>query len=110
MKRTILLGTASLLLLSGCAQLRHPVDRFTYRQEPLVREVEHGMSQERVLAIGGKPSSAQARQVRPGLCHDYILSHGSQQQPYHVSFDASGHVDGKGFSTCHQLEEHQRNP
>ncbi len=101
---------AAVLVLAGCASnVQNPVDRITYRDEPLVRDVEEGMTQERVLAIGGEPSSAGARTAAPGLCHDYILSRDGKQQPYYVSFDASGRVDGKGFLTCRQLEENQRN-
>ncbi|WP_313025103.1 osmotically-inducible lipoprotein OsmE [Pseudomonas lopnurensis] len=101
---------AAVMLLAGCASnVQNPVDRLTYRDEPLVRDVEDGMTQERVLAIGGKPSNASARTVVPGLCHDYILSHEGKRQPYYVSFDASGRVDGQGFLTCRQLEENQRN-
>lgn len=84
------------------------MDRFTYRSEPLVKDVREGMSQERVLTLGGEPSRVHTRHSRPGLCHDYVLSRNGKEQVYHVSFDAAGRVDGKGFLSCAQLEENQR--
>ena len=100
---------APVVLLAGCSgNVQNPVDRITFRDEPLVRDVETGMSQEQVLAIGGEPSKAAARTVVPGSCHDYILNRDGDQQPYYVSFDDSGRVDGQGFLTCDQLEENQR--
>ncbi|MCQ4262428.1 transcriptional regulator [Stutzerimonas stutzeri] len=101
---------APVVLLVGCSgNVQNPVDRITFRDQPLVRDVETGMSQERVLAIGGEPSKASARRAVPGLCHDYILNRDGKQQAYYVSFDASGRVDGQGFLTCKQLDENQRN-
>ncbi len=101
---------APVVLLAGCSgNVQNPVDRITFRDQPLVRDVETGMSLKRVLTIGGEPSKASARGAAPGLCHDYILNHDGKQQPYYVSFDASGRVDGQGFLTCKQLDENQRN-
>lgn len=95
--------------ISGCASnSQNPLDRVTYRGEPLVKDVKHGMSQERVLAVGGEPSSVTPRTARPGLCQEYVLYHDGHETPYFVAFDASGHVDGKGFLTCAQMEENQR--
>ena len=49
------------LLLAGCSgNVQNPVDRITFRDEPLVRDVETGMSQEQVLAIGGAVSAMHA--------------------------------------------------
>lgn len=97
------------VVVSGCAtHSQNPIDRLTFRAEPLVKDVEHGMSQERVLAIGGEPSSVTPRNARPGLCQEYVLYHDGEQNPYFVSFDADGRVDGKGFLTCAQLDENQR--
>lgn len=97
------------VLLVGCAgNVQNPVDRITFRDQPLVRDVETGMSQAQVLTIGGEPSKTTGRNVVPGLCHDYILNRDGNQQPYYVSFDGAGRVDGKGFLTCHQLGENQR--
>ena len=108
-KRTLFF-IAPLALLIGCSgNVQNPVDRITYRDEPLVRDVETGMTQARVLSIGGEPSRATARTVVAGLCHDYILNRDGKQQPYYVSFDSAGRVDGQGFLTCKQLEENQRN-
>ncbi len=95
--------------VSGCASnSQNPLDRGTYRGEPLVKDVKHGMSQERVLALGGEPSSVTPRTARPGLCQEYVLYHDGHETPYYVTFDSSGHVDGKGFLTCAQMEENQR--
>jgi len=95
--------------VSGCASnSQNPLDRVTYRGEPLVKDVKHGMPQERVLALGGEPSSVTPRTARPGLCQEYVLYHDGHETPYYVTFDSSGHVDGKGFLTCAQMEENQR--
>jgi len=70
-KRALYIFTP-VVLLAGCSgNVQNPVDRITFRDEPLVRDVETGMSQEQVLAIGGEPSKAAARTVAPGICHDY---------------------------------------
>lgn len=95
--------------ITGCASnMQNPVDRFSYRSEPLVKDVSNGMSQERVLAIGGEPSRVNSRGSRPGVCHDYVLSRDGKEQVYYVSFDGAGRVDGKGFLSCAQHEENQR--
>lgn len=95
--------------LSGCASnSQNPLDRVTFRGEPLVKDVKHGMSQERVLALGGEPSSLTPRTARAGTCQEYVLYHDGHETPYYVTFDASGNVDGKGFLTCSQMEENQR--
>ncbi|TRX73972.1 osmotically-inducible lipoprotein OsmE [Pseudomonas mangiferae] len=100
------LGT---LTLAGCAgKPENPVDHFTYRDEPLVKQVEKGMTKERVLAIGGPASSSVKRTYRPGTCNNYILTTDGHQQPFHVSFDANGLVDHTGFMTCAQREERER--
>lgn len=80
-KRTLFF-IAPLALLIGCSgNVQNPVDRITYRDEPLVRDVETGMTQARVLTIGGEPSRATARTVVPGLCHDYILNRDGKSSP-----------------------------
>jgi len=108
LNRTVYAMVPALLLVGCSGNVQNPVDRITFRDEPLVRDVENGMSQARVLTIGGEPSSTRARAVMPGLCHDYILNRDGKQQPYYVSFDGTGRVDGQGFLTCKQLEENQR--
>ncbi|AWM58871.1 osmotically-inducible lipoprotein OsmE [Pseudomonas songnenensis] len=109
LNRTIYAIVPTLLLVGCSGNVQNPVDRITFRDEPLVRDVENGMSQARVLTIGGEPSRTSGRSVVPGLCHDYILNRDGKQQPYYVSFDGTGRVDGQGFLTCRQLEENQRN-
>ncbi|TLX57457.1 osmotically-inducible lipoprotein OsmE [Stutzerimonas nosocomialis] len=105
-------ATASLItiaLLAGCAgHVQNPVDRVTFRDEPLVKDVRDGMTRAEVLTMGGEPSATSDRVASPGTCNDYILSHKGDQQPYFVSFDANGRVDGKGFLTCRQMDENQR--
>lgn len=109
MLRQLVTATLVAGALTGCASnMQNPMDRFTWRSEPLVKEVRKGMSQDRVLTVGGEPSRVHTRRSRPGVCHDYVLSRNGKEQLYHVSFDASGRVDGKGFLSCAQLEENQR--
>ncbi len=108
MLKPLLTAAIVVTALTGCANLQNPVDRFTYRSEPLVRDVSKGMSQDRVLTIGGEPSRVSSRSGQPGVCHDYVLSRDGKQQVYYVSFDGAGRVDGKGFLSCVQLEENQR--
>lgn len=109
MLKPILFAATAVALLSACSShVQNPVDRVTFRDQPLVKDVRKGMSEEQVLTLGGKPSSSMTRTVNPGLCHDYILSHNGEKQPYYVSLDSTGHVDGKGFLTCKQMEENER--
>ncbi len=92
--------------LAGCAstKVQNPVNYITFRNEPLVKDVEKGMSQQEVLRIGGTPSGTQKRLMKPGSCNSYILNKDGQQQPFYVSFDGSGKVDGSGFLSCSELE------
>ncbi len=99
----VLIGLAT---LGGCAG-HDPVDRVVYRDEPLVRDVEPGMSKERVLTVGGPPSSEVDRQAQPGSCNNYVLNHDGREQTYYVTFDGQGRVDGKGFTTCEEIDRHQ---
>jgi osmotically inducible lipoprotein OsmE len=95
--------------VTGCAARgSNPVDYVTYHNEPLVKQVEEGMSRDKVLTLGGPPSTEVKRSVYPGTCNNYVLNHDGKEQPYHVSFNASGHVDHKGFTTCEEFEKYQR--
>lgn len=96
--------------LAGCAstKVQNPVNYITFRNEPLVKDVEKGMSQQEVLRIGGTPSGTQKRLMKPGSCNSYILNKDGQQQPFYVSFDGSGKVDGSGFLSCSELDRHER--
>ncbi|MBM7061275.1 osmotically-inducible lipoprotein OsmE [Pseudomonas sp. UL073] len=95
--------------VAGCAtKPENPVDYYTYRNEPLVKQVEDGMSQQQVLTIGGTPSSKEQRSVHPGSCNNYVLNVDGHQQAYYVTFDSAGKVDSKGFMTCAQHEQNQR--
>lgn len=101
------LGIAT--ILAGCAgTLENPADHFTYRNEPLVQQVDNDMSKQQVLEIGGPPSSETARTVQPGTCNDYILTRDGHQQPYYVSFNSAARVDGQGFMTCKMMESNER--
>lgn len=98
-----------LTLLAGCAgKAENPIDHLTFRNEPLVKQVERGMSKERVMEIGGPASAEMNRSQQPGTCNNYILNRNGHQQPYYVSFDSSERVDDKGFMTCEQMEINQR--
>jgi osmotically inducible lipoprotein OsmE len=96
--------------VSGCANttVQNPVDFVTYRNEPLVKQVENGMTEQQVLTLGGTPSTRVQRKVRPGTCNNYVMNKEGHEQVYHVSFDANGRVDNKGFMTCEQRETNER--
>lgn len=95
-------------LTAGCAvNPENPVDYVTYRDEPLVKQIEDGMSKQQVLTIGGPPSSQINHSDKPGSCNNYVLSRDGHQQVYYVSFDANGQVDSKGFMTCEQHSANQ---
>ncbi|AGI26232.1 osmotically-inducible lipoprotein OsmE [Pseudomonas sp. MT3] len=110
MDKRSLLALLVLASLAGCASTRvqNPVNYITFRDEPLVRNVDKGMTGEQVLRIGGPPSATQKRLMNPGSCNSYILSKDGQQQPFYVSFDGSGKVDGSGFMSCSELDRHER--
>ncbi|MGV8916478.1 MAG: osmotically-inducible lipoprotein OsmE [Pseudomonas sp.] len=107
-KQTV--ATLSVLAaLTGCAgHTQNPVDYVTYRNEPLVKQVDKGMNEQQVLTIGGEPSSRQHRKVHAGSCNNYVLNHDGSQQTYYVTFDGNGKVDTKGFMTCDQREDNER--
>ena len=91
--------------LVGCgSRPENPVDYVTYRDQPLVKQVENGMTMQKVIAIGGSPSTV-IDLPHGGTCNNYILKREGQQQAYYVRFDATGHVDAKGFKTCEQREK-----
>lgn len=108
------LATACFLAaLAGCSSnttVQNPVDFVTYRDQPLVKQVEKGMTRQQVLTIGGTPSTEVQRKVNAGTCNNYVLTHEGHQQPYYVNFDANGRVDTKGFMTCEQRELNERAP
>lgn len=94
--------------ISGCSTLENPVDYVTFRDEPLVKQVEHGMTQEQVRTLGGPPSTQVENRFTGGTCNNYVLNVDRHEQPYYVSFDANGRVDSKGFMTCEQHQDNQR--
>jgi osmotically inducible lipoprotein OsmE len=96
--------------VTGCTSttLQNPVDFATYRNEPLVKQVDEGMTKEQVLTIGGTPSTTVQRQAHPGTCNNYVLNRDGHQQAYYVTFDNSGHVNSKGFMTCEQRDSNER--
>lgn len=103
----VLIASAALAACSSNSRPENPVDYVTYRNEPLVKQVENGMTTQKVIAIGGSPSNM-SDLPNGGICNDYILNKNGKQQPYYVRFDASGHVDAKGFKTCKQREEDRK--
>lgn len=104
-KRT-LAAFCVLASVAGCAaNVQNPVDvTAAYRDEPLVKQVQNGMTMQQVIAIRGTPSSVVDGTARAagGTCNNYVLNRDGKQQAYYVSFDGSGHVDSKGFMTCAQ--------
>lgn len=91
--------------LAGCgSRPENPVDFVTYRNEPLVKQVENGQTMQRVIAIGGSPSTV-IDLPHGGTCNNYVLNRDGHQQAYYVRFDATGHVDDKGFKTCEQRQK-----
>jgi len=96
--------------LAGCSSttLQNPVDYATYHNEPLVKQVDDGMTEQQVLTIGGEPSNRVHRKVHPGTCNNYVLNKDGHQQTYYVNFNANGRVDSKGFMTCDQREANER--
>ncbi|WP_414154366.1 osmotically-inducible lipoprotein OsmE [Pseudomonas sp. BNK-43-a] len=108
MNKAILAILVASTTLAACgSRPENPADYVTYRDEPLVKQVEHGMTTQKVIAIGGSPSNM-SDLPNGGICNDYILYKDGKQQPYYVRFDASGHVDAKGFKTCKQREEDRK--
>lgn len=92
-----------LVASSGCSS-----DSHVYRNQPLVANVETGMSKDQVEQIGGKPLAVTDRTVEPGSCFDYKLTQAGHQQPYNVSFDGRGKVDHTSFMSCAEWSNAQR--
>ena len=103
-KQTLAILLASATLAACGSRPENPVGYVTYRRGPLVKQGEDGMTMQKVIAIGGSPSNV-IDLPHGGTCNDYILNRDGKQQPYYVRFDATGHVDAKGFKTCKQREE-----
>ncbi|MEK1907807.1 MAG: osmotically-inducible lipoprotein OsmE [Pseudomonas sp.] len=96
-------------VVSGCAtKPENPVDYVTYRDQPLVKQVEDGMTKQQVMTVAGPPSSEVSRHDTQGSCNNYVLTHDGHQQVYYVNFDSSGRVDSKGFNTCEQHEINEK--
>ena len=110
MYKKILAATAVLASLVGCGTttVQNPVDFVTYRDQPLVKQVENGMTRQQVLTIGGEPSSTIDRKVNTGTCNNYVMAKDGHKQVYHVSFNSDGRVTNKGFMTCEQREANER--
>lgn len=97
--------------VAGCSMTpENPVDFVTYRNEPLVKQVETGMTMQQVIAIGGTPSAVVngTANSSAGTCNNYVLTREGHQQAYYVSFDSSGHVASKGFMTCEQRKTNEK--
>ncbi|RWU26380.1 osmotically-inducible lipoprotein OsmE [Pseudomonas alkylphenolica] len=102
-KQTLAILLTTTALAACGSRPENPVDYVTYRDQPLVKQVENGMTMQRVIAIGGSPSSV-IDLPHGGTCNNYILNQEGHQQAYYVRFDATGHVDAKGFKTCEQRQ------
>jgi osmotically inducible lipoprotein OsmE len=79
-----------------------------YGDQPLVANVETGMSLDQVRQIGGQPQSISQRTVVPGTCFDYTLKKDSRRHAYNVSFDDKGKVDHTSFLTCAEWSNAQQ--
>ncbi|MFK3972339.1 osmotically-inducible lipoprotein OsmE [Pseudomonas sp. NPDC087358] len=110
MYKQSLAAVFAMAALAGCTSttLQNPVDYATYRNEPLVKQVDDGMTEQQVLTIGGEPSTRVHRKVHPGTCNNYILNKEGHQQAYYVTFNANDRVDNKGFMTCEQREANEK--
>ena len=53
-------------VMTGCSTIENPVDYVTFRNEPLVKQVDHGMTKEEVRTLGGPPSSEVRNSVTGG--------------------------------------------
>ncbi|WP_061239501.1 osmotically-inducible lipoprotein OsmE [Ectopseudomonas composti] len=95
-------------VMSGCSTFENPTDYVTFRNEPLVKQVDHGMTRDQVLTLGGPPSSEVRNSVTGGTCNNYVLNVDGVEQPYYVDFDVNGRVDSKGFMSCEQHQDNQR--
>jgi|SRR5690606_27498190 len=93
---------------AGCSTFENPTDYVTFRNEPLVAQVQDGMSREQVLTLGGPPSGEVANTTTTGICYNYVLNVDGNEQPYYVRFDGNDRVVSKGFMTCEQHEENRR--
>ncbi|QBF24941.1 osmotically-inducible lipoprotein OsmE [Pseudomonas tructae] len=102
-QKTLAIVLTTFTLAACGSRPENPVDYVTYREQPLVKHVENGMTMQRVIAIGGSPSTV-IDLPHGGTCNNYILNREGQQQAYYVRFDATGHVDAKGFKTCAQRQ------
>ena len=108
-KTQLFVAVCALAAVTGCAsKLENPVDYVTYRNEPLSKDVDVGMSKSQVLTLGGPPSTELKRTVRSGTCNNYVMEKDGAKQVYYVSFDSHDRVDGKGFMTCEQMEHNER--
>ena len=102
MKKLHVVMIATLAVVGGC--FGNPV---IYRDQPLVAEVQMGMSKRQVLEIGGEPALTVPRKAYPGTCFEYQFTHDGERQPYMVSFNAHDNVDHKDFRTCAFWDQQQ---
>ncbi|MGF0238685.1 osmotically-inducible lipoprotein OsmE [Rhodococcus sp. IEGM1300] len=94
--------------LGGCTS-----DSYVYKDQPLVDQVDTGMTKEQVIKIGGQPLSIFTRTAQSGTCFDYMFTNHGKQQPFNVSFDGRGKVDHTSFISCPQwnaIQEKAKKP
>lgn len=111
MFKQTLTAACVLAVLAGCQTTpENPVDFVTYRNEPLVKQVEKGMTMQQVRTIAGPPSTVVEGTAgsTDGTCNNYILNRDGAQQAYYVSFNSAGLVDTKGFMTCEQRKQNEQ--
>ncbi|MDQ7915049.1 osmotically-inducible lipoprotein OsmE [Pseudomonas sp. 102515] len=110
MNKKIAVATALLAgtVLAGCSSVKNTADytvgRVEFREQPLVKQVDKGMSKADVLRIGGTPSGTYTRKYRPGTCNNYVLNKDGKEQVYSIGFDSMNRVDSKDFETCESAD------
>ncbi|OLF53398.1 osmotically-inducible lipoprotein OsmE [Pseudomonas chlororaphis] len=103
MNKACVVMIALLPALAACTS-----DSHVYRNQPLVANVETGMTQEQVRQIGGEPLAVTPRTVELGTCFDYALTQAGRKQSFNVSFDGNGKVDHTSFITCAEWSHAQQ--
>ena len=102
------LGAAAVLtMLAGCTAYDRTKDQFT---QPVVKDVNKGMSRAQVAQIAGKPSSEVTMIHARGTCQTYILGQRDGKiETYFVALDDTGHVINSGYQTCAEYDTDPRN-
>lgn len=96
--------------LAGCAstKVQNPVNYITFRNEPLVKDVEKGMSQQEVLRIGGTPSGTQKRLMKPGSLQQLHPQQGRPAAAVLRQFRRQRQGRRLGLPERSELDRHER--